>query len=104
MEFRQWDADEDLEMSSYRMMQPKTLSHVIIPDVVMLPLLAFDACGNRLGQGGGHYDRFLAQNSNVYKIGLAYDVQEVLNLPTEPHDITLNAIWTEKNWRIITSA
>ncbi len=65
-------------------------------DVVMLPLLGFDAHGTRLGQGGGHYDRALANHPfRPYRLGLAYASQQVARLPREPWDQPLQAVLTE---------
>lgn len=66
-------------------------------DVIIIPLLAFDESGNRLGYGGGWYDRFLAEQPQALKIGLAYDVQRAPTLPVEPHDRSLDYVVTEAN-------
>lgn len=66
-------------------------------DVLMLPLLAFDARGTRLGQGGGYYDRALSKASfRPYRLGLAYAAQQVPVLPREPWDVPLHAVLTER--------
>ncbi len=65
-------------------------------DLVLVPGLAFDRAGNRLGMGKGHYDRFLAE-VHAPKIALAYDFQLVEKLPVEAHDQRVNIIITEKN-------
>ncbi len=80
------------------------------PSIVFLPLLAFDRTGTRLGQGGGHYDRALATLAATHavndcqplKIGIAWSVQEMADLPREPWDIALNIVITEREW-IVTS-
>lgn len=65
-------------------------------DVVILPLLGFDARGTRLGQGGGYYDRALShQHLRPYRLGLAFAVQQQALLPREPWDQALNAVITE---------
>lgn len=64
-------------------------------DVVLVPLLGFDNKGNRLGFGGGWYDKFLSTQSSATTIGLAYDFQLVSELPIEPHDIRLSKVVTE---------
>ena len=69
-----------------------------IPDLLLVPLLAFDAAGNRLGYGGGFYDRTLAL-LNVPAIGIAYAGQEVASLPRHAHDRTLAMILTEQGIR-----
>jgi 5-formyltetrahydrofolate cyclo-ligase len=59
-----------------------------------VPLLAFTAGCARLGQGGGHYDRWLADNPDVTAVGLGWDGQLVEGLPLEPHDRLLRAVVT----------
>lgn len=70
----------------------------VSPDLLLVPLLAFDGRGHRLGYGGGFYDRTLAL-LNVPAIGIAYAGQEVASLPDEPHDRTLDMILTEQGIR-----
>ncbi len=70
----------------------------VTPDLIIAPLLAFDRAGGRLGQGGGHYDRTIAQlraRGPLFVIGLAYAGQEIAAVPREPHDQPLDAILTE---------
>jgi len=74
--------------------QPSPDAEDAIPDIVFVPLVAFTAAGERLGQGGGHYDRWLAANPATQAIGLAWDSQLVPTLPTEPHDRRLRAVIT----------
>ena len=59
-----------------------------------MPLVGFTAMGDRLGQGGGYYDRYLAAHPQTMAIGMGWDMQEVPELPTELHDIRLSAIVT----------
>lgn len=66
----------------------------LTPTIILVPLIGFDAKGHRLGQGGGYYDRFLASYPKVITIGVAYDCQEVPEIPTEPHDMVLTYILT----------
>ena len=66
----------------------------LVPDVLFMPLVGFTARGERLGQGGGFYDRWLAAHPATIAIGMAWDVQEVPELPLEPHDMPLAAIIT----------
>lgn len=62
-------------------------------DVVVIPALAFDRQGNRLGRGAGYYDRFLSGiPGNIYKIGLAFSFQVLEQLPSQPHDIKVDKI------------
>lgn len=64
-------------------------------DLILVPLVAFDDEGRRLGYGGGYYDNFLPR-SQAQKIGIALEVQRVPDVPTEEHDLTLAQIITEK--------
>jgi 5-formyltetrahydrofolate cyclo-ligase len=65
-------------------------------DLIIVPVLAFDSSNNRLGWGGGFYDRFLAQQPRAKKIGVCYQNGFVKGgLPQEPHDISLDQIITE---------
>ena len=86
--------DGDLEMGPHRHLQPNASAEVLHPDVVLVPLVGFTADGHRLGQGGGHYDRWLAANPSVPALGLAWDCQLVDDLPTEPHDVRLRGVVT----------
>ncbi len=65
-------------------------------DVIIVPVLGFDKAGNRLGLGGGWYDKFLITQPKALKVGLAYQAGLIENgLPAEPHDISLDKIITE---------
>lgn len=66
-------------------------------DLALVPGLGFDARGQRLGRGKGHYDRLLAGFTGM-KIGVAFDFQIVAEVPREPHDIALNAVVTATRW------
>ena len=65
-------------------------------DVVIVPTLGFDDACNRIGLGVGWYDRFLAFQPQALKIGLAFEVSRVENIPQEPHDIQLDFVVTER--------
>jgi 5-formyltetrahydrofolate cyclo-ligase len=70
----------------------------VTPHLLLVPLLAFDARGHRLGYGGGFYDRTL-QALKIPAIGIAFAGQEVSSLPAQAHDIALDAILTEQGFR-----
>jgi 5-formyltetrahydrofolate cyclo-ligase len=72
-----------------------TDGEILQPDFVLVPLLAFDADGNRLGYGGGYYDRTLAALPNAFRLGCGFAAQEIDIVPVEPHDQPLHAIATE---------
>ena len=64
----------------------------------LIPGLAFDRRGARLGRGGGSYDRALAVASGAYPVGLAYAFQVVSRVPVEPHDLPVRALLSEAGW------
>lgn len=66
-------------------------------DLIVVPLVAFDERLHRIGFGGGWYDRFLANHPNAIKLGLAYEMQRVSQLPDEPHDVRLDVVVTERD-------
>lgn len=86
--------ETDLELGTYGISQPILYGDVLTPDVVFVPLLGFTDSGERLGQGGGFYDRWLAAHPDTVTIGLAWDVQLMDDLPTEDHDMPLSAVVT----------
>ena len=97
MRFRLWTDpydDAGLEVGPYGQLQPSDHAPEVTPDLVIVPLLAFSAHGDRLGQGGGHYDRWLSANPAALAVGLAWDCQRVDSLPLESHDQPLRAVVT----------
>lgn len=88
-----WE-ESDLESGPLGLRQPGADAPIMVPEVLFMPLVGFTARGDRLGQGGGFYDRHLAAHPQTIAIGMAWDVQEVDELPTEPHDVRLTAIVT----------
>ncbi|WP_409603586.1 5-formyltetrahydrofolate cyclo-ligase [Brevundimonas sp.] len=99
MVFRRWSPGEPLELDEAGVPAPFPLAATVTPDLIVTPLLAFDARGGRLGQGGGYYDRTFAALPEVIRIGLAYAGQEQDNLPLESHDIRLHGVLTERGYR-----
>jgi len=97
MEFRRHTdpyGESDLEAGVWGLRQPGTDAPVVVPEVLFMPLVGFTAKGDRLGQGGGYYDRHLAAHPQTIAIGMAWDMQEVPDLPAELHDIRLTALVT----------
>jgi 5-formyltetrahydrofolate cyclo-ligase len=97
MIFRRWTDPydlSDLEPGPWGMLQPRAEAEPVRPAVAFVPLIGFTPQGHRLGQGGGHYDRWLAAHPDVLPIGLAWDMQEVAELPLEDHDRPLAAVVT----------
>lgn len=86
--------ETDLESGPYQMAQPEISAPAVTPDVLFVPLVGFTDDGHRLGQGGGHYDRWFEANPGVTAIGLAWDCQLVDTLPLEAHDHHLAAVVT----------
>lgn len=98
LRFRAWSPGEELARGPFGVEQPDRESKVIEPALVLVPLVAFDTKGYRIGYGGGYYDRTLQalrQTSNVTAVGLAYEVQKVRSVPREKHDQQLDWIITE---------
>jgi 5-formyltetrahydrofolate cyclo-ligase len=98
MAFHHWAPGELLEAGPWRVAQPVQCGEPVIPSLLLCPLLGFDRTGARIGYGGGHYDRYCATNPDVLRIGVAWSVQEEDAVPTEPHDMMLDAILTEREW------
>ncbi len=86
--------ESDLEDGPMGLRQPSAESAMVVPDVLFMPLVGFTATGERLGQGGGFYDRWIAAHPDTLAIGMAWDIQEVDDLPVEDHDMPLAAILT----------
>lgn len=95
--FREWkdpfDEDE-LEKDPFGGVQPTSEAAEMIPDVIFVPGLGFTADCDRIGRGGGHYDRWLAKNRNTIAIGMAWDAQVVDSLPLDEHDQHLDYVVT----------
>jgi 5-formyltetrahydrofolate cyclo-ligase len=86
--------ESDLEVGPYGLLQPTGAAEAVTPQVLFVPLLGFSETGQRLGQGGGHYDRWLADHPETLAIGMAWDCQLVDELPSEDHDAPLAAVVT----------
>lgn len=99
MIFRAWSPGEPLEMDAAGCPAPLPLAEVLDPDLIITPLLAFDAVGGRLGQGGGFYDRTFAARPDVIRIGFAYAGQAVEVMSLEAHDMRLHGVLTEAGYR-----
>lgn len=98
--FRQWDGDEtSLIPGSFGTRHPAEANPQLIPEVLIVPLVGFDRQGNRLGYGGGFYDRslqVLRETRPVIAIALAWAVQELPPIPTEPTDQPVDLIVTDR--------
>lgn len=97
LDFREWTPDAALVEGPFGALVPAT-GDWLVPDTLIVPLVAFDAACNRLGYGGGFYDRTLARlaaRGPVRALGFAFAAQELPPLPVEPTDVALDCIVTE---------
>lgn len=90
-----------LQSAAFGLMEPGPEATTLDPkqlDLIVVPGVAFDEKGYRLGHGAGYYDRFLSKTTNSFKLGLAYDFQIVVKVPVENHDIGMNGILTPSRY------
>ncbi len=92
--FRRWREGDPMERERFGTVRPT--GPEIVPDLLLVPLLAFDRRGHRLGYGGGYYDRTLALLPQAGRLGCAFAAQEMDAVPAGPHDILLPAVATER--------
>ncbi|MTI16591.1 5-formyltetrahydrofolate cyclo-ligase [Rhodobacteraceae bacterium RKSG542] len=98
LEFRSLGDGSNLEPSGFGTYAPGASASVVLPDVLLVPLAAFDERGHRIGYGRGFYDRALtklAECKAVQAFGLAFSCQQVKEVPAEPHDRLLDGVLTE---------
>ena len=98
MNFFKWSNDDPLKINKYGIPEP-ILLNMTYPDILLVPLVGFDNDLNRLGYGGGFYDRYIEKIEKikkVIKIGLAFSYQKLKHVPTNQHDKKLDFIFTEK--------
>jgi 5-formyltetrahydrofolate cyclo-ligase len=93
--FRSWSPGSAMAPGPMGTQHPAA-GEMMAPDWLIIPLLAFDRSGARLGYGGGYYDRTLALLPHAIAIGVAYAAQEIPKVPTGPHDVRLHVIATEQ--------
>ncbi|WP_413710199.1 5-formyltetrahydrofolate cyclo-ligase [Rhizobium sp. Rhizsp82] len=105
--FRELLRDAPLIATGFGTSGPGPDAPVLDPDILLVPLSAFDARGHRIGYGAGYYDRAISllrqKGRKPRLIGIAFDCQEVAHVPDEPHDISLDAILTESGLRFFAS-
>jgi 5-formyltetrahydrofolate cyclo-ligase len=97
--FRAWSANDRLMLGSLGILEPSPAAAELVPDIMLVPLAAFDRAGHRIGYGAGHYDVTLAhlrKAKAITAIGLAFAVQEIKAVPMQPHDVALDYVLTEK--------
>lgn len=101
--FHLWKPGDPLLPGPHGTRHPPEDATLVQPGLLLVPLLAFDGAGHRLGYGGGYYDRTLValrrHNRGILAVGLAFAAQEVGNLPHEPYDEPLDWIVTERGAR-----
>ena len=98
MNFFVWSTNDPLNINKYGIPEPIT-NKIVYPDILLVPLLAFDKKLNRIGYGGGFYDRYIKRIKKIKKIitiGLAYPFQKIKKVPIDEHDINLDFIITGK--------
>lgn len=94
LSFHHWHPDVTMCNGRFATWHPD--GHAHRPDMVFVPLLAFDRRGGRLGYGGGYYDRTLARLPHAIAIGYGLATQEVAHIPMGPHDVPLSGVVTER--------
>lgn len=93
--FRRWGFGDELNEGWRGIAEPLADAPTVVPEALVIPLLAFDADCNRMGYGAGHYDRTLAAHPHIKAFGFAYAAQFVDDMPVEPHDWPLQGVITE---------
>jgi 5-formyltetrahydrofolate cyclo-ligase len=98
--FRAWSPNDRLMLGSLGILEPSPAAAELTPDIMLVPLAAFDRAGHRIGYGAGHYDVTLAhlrKAKGAIAIGVAFAVQEIKAVPIQPHDVALDYVLTEKH-------
>ena len=98
MDFYRWSFFDPLKVNKYGIPEPE-LKKIVYPDILLIPLVAFDKNLNRLGYGGGYYDRFinrLSKKKKIIKVGLALSIQKIDRVPINVYDQKLDYIVTNK--------
>ena len=100
MSFKSWIIKEPLYVSKFGILEPKRSNKEIIPDLVMVPLVAFDDRLNRIGYGKGYYDRSLQKikkiKNKTISLGIAHSFQKCKSIPVNKYDFKLDYIFTER--------
>ncbi|SDH06327.1 5-formyltetrahydrofolate cyclo-ligase [Pelagibacterium luteolum] len=100
LELRLWEDGQPLYPSGFGTLAPSETAPVVVPDIVVIPLLAFDKTGTRLGYGKGYYDRTLAHmGTRPLLVGYAFSAQELDFIPRLAHDLPLDVLVTEAGVR-----
>ena len=97
--FRAWTPGDRLMMGMLGIPEPSTAAAEVVPDIMLVPLAAFDSSGHRIGYGAGHYDytfAHLRKSKAVTGIGIAFAAQQIESIPALSHDVPLDYVLTEK--------
>ncbi len=100
MNFYNWSLNDPLMINHLGIPEPIS-KKIVYPEILLVPLVSFDIYLNRIGYGGGYYDRYLTKISKkkkIFKIGLAYSFQKIKKIPINEHDIKLDCVITEKEY------
>ncbi len=101
MQFLSWSPGDPFEDGPFGLLQPRADAPPVSPDVVLVPLVAFDSRLMRLGQGAGHYDRALSVLEKTIAIGIGWSIQHAPAIAADPWDVPMDAVLTEKSWMTI---
>jgi 5-formyltetrahydrofolate cyclo-ligase len=94
MELRRYSLETDLCPGALNIMEPTSdvFADYAAIDVAVIPAMAYDSEGHRLGRGRGYYDRFLETVPHIYKIGVCFDFQKVACVPVESTDVSVDCV------------
>ena len=99
MDFYEWSSQDPLVINKYGIPEP-TSNKIVYPNILIVPLVAYDKYLNRLGYGGGFYDRYIKKikkRKKIFTIGLGYAFQKIKKVPINKYDIKLDFIISEKH-------
>ena len=100
IDFKYWIPNEPSYVNKYGILEPKKQNITFKPDIILVPMVAFDRNLNRIGYGKGYYDRALKQlssNKKILAIGMAFSFQETSIIPANQYDYNLDCILTDRN-------
>ena len=94
MVLRKYTPNEDMQDGAFNIKEPMGEEYTEMDkiDVAVIPAIAYDSTKNRIGRGKGYYDRFLKKNPKIYKIGICFDFQKFVQLPTDSNDIPVDEV------------
>ena len=100
LNFFQWKLNDILIYNNLKFYEPNQNYVQKNPELILVPMIAFDKKGFRLGYGKGLYDKFFEKNKNLFYLGYGYEFQEVNYMPSESFDMRCNAIITDKSIKV----